>query len=288
MTNLSTLYGVGGSGVDYPVPSTANSTWRIPWSTMVADSGVFPSIVNPGQYIDAGVGDQGIIKKYSADGTVIWEVARNDFSPVMSYWLPGTYYDASESAMYVLGKDGSNNVILGKITDAGTVSTISTVAVDTDPIALPSGHAFVHRSGGSGNFTIIFQRFSLILHATTGAIVQDTVNITQNSTKIGTVNYVTADGLIYAWAIPQIVSGEGFATVQLYRGGTGLTIPLPLNSGCFGMTYPGSMVSPILWADKIIVGSSVTATGVKGTRIFERVEFDAWLTALADHYQMPT
>ncbi len=221
--------------------------------------------------------------------TLVWTVDDTDINASVEGFIGHTqccWYDSVNDRLYVFAVDTTtapDTYYTAFITlETGAVTNVGNTQVTTDPANIFNLFIMtVSRTAiDSGNFTLTFADRTIVLNESTGAEVSNvaSVNVSPPNTTIGT--YATLDGTTHTSLIRQAFSGT--ADLILTRNQKTILIPMP--DSMFNVTG-GAAVLVISWGDKVKLHADAASEVM--LRTFLRVDFDAWLSKVADHGGLP-
>jgi hypothetical protein len=269
---------VGGGGSPYPFPEMPEPLQdegrAFVASNIIPHKGtLIDNIVMPSAFGTGATGDM----SGRLNTSVVWTVNATDINAACDGFLcvNAHFYDSVNDRLYVFGVDTAttpDTIYTAYITlETGAITNVGSATLSTDPGTRSTAEqcAVGRPSVSSGNFSLYFSDRTIVINESTGAEVSNDASVNvEGSAPVG--HYVSADGTLLGF---RLITSSNATYVS--RGGRTAYIPTPQPY----ITTSQAVALP--WGDKVKVFSNSTATVVT-LRTFNRAEFDAMLSAMAD------
>ena len=294
MSNILDFFG-GGKGW-YAELEPPKPLLKKVGSTTSAITNHMPTPENDGSFISIPVVVSGteLLARYNASAALVWSIDVTDVQAAADSWVWFFWLDTVDDAIWVIVRDVATSpdtlylakvdLTTGAITNVGSCQPTQGALGDVQ-----EKYYRTRASMGSGNFTIRDGDYEVIISSADGSLVQDATRKTQSGSYYrDTCGYETADGLILLDNFPTMlyqdysITGRHGIGGRIMRGGTSMLVLLPGNC-------PASIGPPWVttWGTDVAIIDTSDAGGYNG-RFFSRTEFDAWIKAVADYYNLPT
>ena len=270
------------SGTTYAEGDTVKVSFESDGTTSITQPYTFKAVIsNSGNYPP------------DDDGTNWVNIGRMN----INYWAPFVWLDSINGFLWLMvyySGDDLMSIIKVDITD-GSVTCVGSLGIALDRTGeVP--WVIERASEGAGDFTIRFPKDGkqISISSSDGSVTSALSDTLQNGTLVR--GYKTQDGLIYmnGWNYVEVYNSK----IELSRNGETKEINIPSlysrrnYSGAYPITtsdYDWAMgghynhhIMPYIWTDYIFLGHPFINSTIYGSRIFERNDFDRWLTDLAN------
>lgn len=205
------------------------------------------------------------------------------------------HLNTTDQCMYVLLRNGANQLQLIKVTDAGgTSSALGSPFTPATPARWPSNYATDTATmyvDGAGHVRVYYRGYYHQINKTTGAIVSQDNAVTIGSYSLINTNYVSNDGTVACSRFEgaNVAGQPDIILTNLISATSGVAKDLVLPQEYFFAarhTKSNSGAANILMvdSDKIFLGSIAITAQYTPMGYYYRSDFDQALRSVADWY----